>query len=361
MRYGTQLRLGVRNTFNLPAKFLLLLLVFLFVVASVSAQYVTVKKQQDTVSEEGWNSYFSNYDPKRIVIERQDRAPFTRADYKAIVNAPHVEKLIREDMLYDSSVYIENDNFSFSGYVMNIGDLDAKPTIGSMPKKKNEVVLSGVDDGWTFGEKPKDLVGKTYTVYADDGREHKIKVTGIVLEENDSGGEFGFSDSGRMYFSDEMIMEFRKGMFASGSTTTMLINGSEEQLMPGDGGLVTNENVPEGYILLPTSYDGMFKAGYAAGNTVMLRAKTLYYEEKLELMIMGTYGEKTFKKKTGLTNLAEHDGEIYINPIDYRRLYEKGSFQASVFIDDTKYMDGMKDMLERGGYKVLVLDRKSVV
>ena len=70
---------------------------------------------------------------------------------------------------------------------------------------------------------------------------------------------------------------------------------------------------------------------------------------------MGSYGEKTFTKKTGLENLAEHDGEIYINSLDYRRLYERGSYQASVFIDDTREMEGMKDMLERGGYHVLVL------
>jgi hypothetical protein len=144
-------------------------------------------------------------------------------------------------------------------------------------------------------------------------------------------------------------------MYASNSTTTMLINGSEENIYAGTGGLVVNENVPEGYILLPTSYDGMFKKGYAAGNEVELRAKALYYDEKLKLMIMGTYGEKTFERKTGLTNLADHDGEIYINDMDFRRLYEKGSFQASVFVDDTKNAEGMKDMLERGGYHVLVL------
>ena len=107
--------------------------------------------------------------------------------------------------------------------------------------------------------------------------------------------------------------------------------------------------------MLPTSYDPMFKKGYAAGNEVKLKVKALYYEEELDLMIMGTYGEKTFTKKTGLDNLSEHDGEIYINPMDFRRLYEKGSFQASVYVDDTRNMEGMKDMLERGGYKVLVL------
>lgn len=152
-----------------------------------------------------------------------------------------------------------------------------------------------------------------------------------------------------------MIAEVRKGMYASNSTTTMLINGTEQPLYPGNGGLMINENVPEGYILLPTSYDPMFKEGYAAGKEVELRAKALYYDQKLDLMIMGTYGEKTFEKKTGLKNLGEHDGEIYINEMDFRRLYEKGSFQASVFVDDTKNMDGMKDMLERGGYHTLVL------
>ena len=152
-----------------------------------------------------------------------------------------------------------------------------------------------------------------------------------------------------------MVTQIRSSLYAANSTTTMIINNKEESCSPGPGGLVVNENVPEGYILLPTSYDTMFKAGYAAGNEVKLRVKALYYSSGVDLMIMGTYGEKTFTKKTGLEDLAEHDGEIYINPIDYRRLYEKGSFQASVFVDDTKNTKGMKDMLERGGYHVLVL------
>ncbi len=362
--YGTQLRLGVRNAFNLPAKFLLLLLVFLFVVGAVSAQYVTVKKQKDTVAEEGWNNFFANYDPKRIVVEKQDRSPFTKADYEALENAPHVEKLIREDVMYDSSVYIENDEFSFYGFVLDIGNLDKEPDLGGMPKADDEVVLSGYDDGWTFGENPEELIGKTYTVAADGGYEQKVKVAGIVFlgdgegRESDTESEYSETDdteNSMIYFSKPFIEEVRKGLYASNSKTTMLINGSEETLFVGTGGLVVNENVPEGYILLPTSYDGLFKKGYAAGNEVKLHTKALYYDQELTLMIMGTYGEKTFEKKTGLKNLADHDGEIYINTMDFRRLYEKGNFQVSVFVDDTKNSEGMKDMLERGGYHVLVL------
>ena len=224
-----------------------------------------------------------------------------------------------------------------------------------LPEEDDEVVLSGYDDGWTFGDNPESIIGKTYTVATDGGFEHKVRVAGIVFIGNGDDRDSMYSENSMIYFSDSIINDVRRSMYASNSTTTMLINGSEENIYAGTGGLVVNENVPEGYILLPTSYDGMFKKGYAAGNEVELRAKALYYDEKLKLMIMGTYGEKTFERKTGLTNLADHDGEIYINDMDFRRLYEKGSFQASVFVDDTKNAEGMKDMLERGGYHVLVL------
>ena len=361
--YGTQVRLGLRNTFNLPAKFLLLLLVFLFVVSAVTSQYVSVKQAQDVVSETGWNSFFMHYDPSRIIVERQDRAAFTKADYEALENAPHVKKVIREDIMYDSTLWIED----FSGYPLTLGSLEEELTYGRLPKKDNEVVIAGVDDGWTFGENPESIVGNSYSVYLEDGTEISLKVVGLILRpmEDDE-----YSYEGDIFFTDNGIVEIRKGMYASRGTTTMHINGQDVQLMVGEGGqdcfayvalrssgngLVINDKVPEGYILIPTSYDPMFKKGYAAGNDVKLNVKTLYYEESLPLTIMGTYGEKTFKKKTGLKNLSEHDGEIYINEMDYRRLYEKGSYQASVFVDDTRNMEGMVDMLERGGYRVLVL------
>lgn len=355
MPFGTQIRLGLRNTFNLPAKFMLLLLVFIFMVSAVSAQYVTVKKQEDTVSEQGYNSYFMNYDPNRIIVEKEDGSAFTKADYEAIGNAPHVDRLIREDILFDSFVYVEDDRLSFSGYMLSISNLEKEPDLGSMPEQDNEVVLCGPDDGWTFGGDPEELIGSTISITADDETDHKVRIAGIVFSEDSGSEDEIYMDTSEIYLPDSMIDEIRTGFYAAYSATSMQINGRKESLTPGSGGLVVNENVPEGYILLPTSYDDEFKAGYAAGNEVKLSVSALYYEQDLTLMIMGTYGEKTFEKKTGLKKLSKHDGEIYINPTDYRRLYEKGSYQASVFVDDTKNADGMKDMLERGGFKALVL------
>lgn len=355
MSYGKQIRLGIRNTFNIPAKFLLLIIVFLFVVSAVSSQYVSVKQQKDTVSEAGWNNYFYNYDPKRIVLEKQDRSPFTKADYEALENAPHVEKVIREDILYDSQIYIENEQFSFYGYPLNISSLEDEISLGTMPQTDDEVVLKGYNDGWTFGEDPEALIGKTYSIYMEDGKDHKVKIAGIVLDEMDESQEYYYAGSSEAYFTDSMINEIRKNMYAARGTTTMRINGQEMTIYPGEGGLVINDKVPEGYVLISTSWDPQFEKGYAAGKDISIKTKTIYYEADVSLTIMGTYGEKTFKEKTGLENLAEHEGEIFINSMDYRRLYEKGSYQATIFIDDTRETEGMKDMLERGGYHALVL------
>ena len=205
MSYGTQRMLGARNTFNLPSKFLLLLLVFLFVASSVSSQYVTVKKQQDTVSEAGWNEYFTNYDPKRIVVERNDRGPFTRADYDAIENAPHVEKLIREDIIYDASAYLESGAFIFIGYMLSINNRDREPDLGKMPVEDNEVILEGPDDGLTFGLNPEDIIGQTFSLTSDDEYEgeHEVKVAGIIFKDSIIGKSeeeiSELDDSGRIY------------------------------------------------------------------------------------------------------------------------------------------------------------------
>ncbi len=355
MSYGKQIRLGVRNTFNIPAKFLLLLLVFLFVVSAVSSQYVSIKQQKDTVAEVGWNNYFYNYDPKRIVVEKQDRSAFTKADYEALENAPHVEKLIREDMIYDSQIFIENEQFSFYGYPLNISSLEDEIDLGTMPQADDEIVLKGYNDGWTFGEDPEALIGKTYSIYVDYSNERRVKIAGIIFDEMEDDQENYYADSSEAYFTDAMVNEIRKSMYATRGKTTMRINGQEMQINTGEGGLVINDKVPEGYVLISTTWDPQFEKGYAAGKDLSISVKTLYYEASVPLTIMGTYGEKTFKEKTGLDNLAEHEGEIYINSMDYRRLYERGSYQATIFIDDTKETEGMKDMLERGGYHALVL------
>ena len=67
-------------------------------------------------------------------------------------------------MIYDSQIYIENEQFSFYGYPLNISSLEDEISLGTMPQADDEVVLKGYDDGWTFGEDPEALIGKRYMI-----------------------------------------------------------------------------------------------------------------------------------------------------------------------------------------------------
>ena len=53
-----KLRLGIRNTFNIIPKFLLVLAVYLFIVVALMAEYSSFKEQEYIASNSGYNNYF---------------------------------------------------------------------------------------------------------------------------------------------------------------------------------------------------------------------------------------------------------------------------------------------------------------
>ncbi len=55
---ASKLRLGIRNTFNILPKFLLLLVVFLFVVLAVCVEYTTFHYSDAEAAKLGYNDYF---------------------------------------------------------------------------------------------------------------------------------------------------------------------------------------------------------------------------------------------------------------------------------------------------------------
>ncbi len=78
------MRLGVRNTFNILPKFLLLLVVFVFVVSAVTSQYTTFRNQEAEEDKLGYNDYFQNYSEDRVVLKKEDGSAFTEEDLAAI-------------------------------------------------------------------------------------------------------------------------------------------------------------------------------------------------------------------------------------------------------------------------------------
>ena len=359
IRFSDQIKLGVRNTFNIIPKFLLLLLVFLFIVSSVSSQYVTVKKMREATSDVGYNPYFMNYDVTRIVVERTDKKAFTQEDYDKISAIPDIKQIVKDDMVMDGSAYIENSRFSVYGYLMNLETIDPGQQFlaGGMPapddKKGCVVEVPSAD---YIGTDPEALVGRKYTVESDSGYRQKLTVTGIFV----SDGEDSLGDS-KLYVSDSALAKVRQYVNATYSTTTLTCAG-EDYPCTGNtydsmNAIIPNKNVPEGYILLPYEYNYYYDSGYATGNTVTFHVRNMFYKQDLDLVVSGTYYKDNFEYTTGqsVEKFDSLNGQLYINPKDYKTLFSRGNYQTTVYASSTRTIDQVKEDLEAAGYDAMTL------
>ena len=68
----SKLRLGVRNTFNIIPKFLLILSVYIFIVYAMFFAYSSFQYAAYEESLNGYNPFFLNNDAKRVVIKKKN-------------------------------------------------------------------------------------------------------------------------------------------------------------------------------------------------------------------------------------------------------------------------------------------------
>ena len=113
----SKLRLGVRNTFNIIPKFLLILSVYIFIVYAMFFAYSSFQYAAYEESLNGYNPFFLNNDAKRIVIKKKNNEAFTEEDYKKIESLDNVDRIMKNDLALDTSIYIGADYLGFSGNI----------------------------------------------------------------------------------------------------------------------------------------------------------------------------------------------------------------------------------------------------
>ena len=106
IRPFNKLLLGIRNTFNIPIKFLLITFVYLFVVFALFFAYAAFS-EADYDSDIFGNSYFfNNTSDKRIIIKKNDKTAFTDEDYEKINKLSNVDSIVKNDLLVDQSISV---------------------------------------------------------------------------------------------------------------------------------------------------------------------------------------------------------------------------------------------------------------
>ena len=373
MTWANKFILGIRNTFNIFPKFLLLLLVFLFLSASVIFQYAGIKANNDAFEGFGTNMFFSNSSDRRVVVKHSDNSPMTEKDYEKLKDTPHYKTLFKDDIILDVSFYSIDDNPSedaetkdqYNVYMQvhpaPMSEMPKKLLAGEKPKADNEAVI-GLYSMTLDEDALKGQVGKEVKLSDNAGEEYSVKVTGVYFIDKQktqaSSVEIDFEGVGKIFLSDSILSKARASKIDSISKTEILINGKKYPL-GADGGqfnVYPNANVAKGYAIVPEEVDALYESGSSRWKQLVYNVKNIYFKDTTTVVSVATYTKNNYKNLLGIDKPFEDiSGNIYINDEEYNSLFMKENYQSTVYIDERKNADEAVSWLKDNGYTVVSL------
>lgn len=375
MTWANKFILGIRNTFNIFPKFLLLLLVFLFLSASVIMQYAGIKANNDAFEGFGNNMFFRNSSDRRVVVKHNDNSPMTEEDYTKLQNTPHYKTLFKDDIILDVSFYSFDDssdaaaiseseakyNVYMEAHPAPISEMPKKLIAGEKPKADNEAVI-GLYSMTMDEDALKAQVGKDVKLNDDAGEEYTVRITGVYFVDKEktktSSVDVNFEGVGKIFLSDSILSKARASKIGSISKTEILINGKKYPL-GADGGqfnVYPNSNVVKGYAVVPEEVDALYESGSSRWKQLVYNVKNIYFKDTTTVVSAATYTKNNYKSLLGIDKPFEDiSGNIYINDEEYNSLFMKGNYQSTVYIDERKNADEAVSWLKKNGYTVISL------
>ena len=340
---------------------------YLFVTAAVLSQYASTKQALHSNDLMGYNNYFTDTSPERLILTKKDGSAFTTSDYESLQKMDNADYIIKGDAGIDTGIMFESDDIDISGPMYPVSCLKEKPTIGRLPKKDTEVVLVADPECYSYDaikEMDKKILGKKYYIDAlnsmaiqggDRLIKDKVTVVGVVLLSEDAGR----SSNGNVmiYVTDNVAARVLVKTAAASSTVTLDFSGTKSDYS-GMQVVYPSKKVTKGevYISEDQAYQ-FYEEGAARGKTMGLHVKNHYFEESRDFRIGQVFKADNIRSLLGLSknNYDEYTSNVYINPSDYNKIFNQGNFQSSFFMKDEKLSDSTVKALESAGYKVLVI------
>jgi len=351
-------RLGARNSFNIPSKFILIFAVFLFISFAVAGTYSSFEKMAYDESLFGYSEFFVDTSDKRVVINKPDRTAISEEEFSKIKAMDNVERIVEDDTLVDYTMSISDIDYwyYFYGNFVDIKDFKGKLTKGRMPEKPNEIILEGsAEDYYLNNDEADSILDKDfYTENYDANGERKVsdplKIVGIIIKDKED-----YSGNDRFYVGDEILDKIRLETAMQNNNVRTLFEGQYYRSYPDDPSfrVTPNKNVPKGEAYVSSMLNDYTQNGRAVGKEMVISADSIYNRDSMTVKISGTYNKTNLKSLTGVDFKEEADGAIYVNEEDYNNLIDKGIFQSSVYVKNAKELDETLKSLKDMGFETL--------
>ncbi len=350
-----KIRLGLRNTFNILPKFLLLLAVYLFVVVALMSEYSTFKKEEFEASTQGSNYVFNDTSINRIVINKKDKSIFNDSDYEAINKLDNIERIEKYDLLLENHVELNNQDYLyFYGSVHSLDTLNDTVDIGRMPENDNEIVIEGNKNDYYLGSLSEEVVQDDFylsNILAGDLENKKLKVVGIRYFDDDDYYTMNF------YVDNELLKEINTWFTIVQSDIKVLFmnNYYDVDYYNNNFKVIPSNYVTKGNVYISEDLSGYCEYGNCLNKQLKVEIDNLYTKASANFNISNMYNARNMNSLLGISNYEEYNGSIFINTEDYDSLFNKGSYQSSVFVKDPTEVDSVTKSLEDMGYHPLAI------
>lgn len=347
---GNIIRLGVRNTFNIVPKFILLFVVFLLITSSLLTVYGSLKKSEYEEGKSGNNYYFSDLSDTRVIIKKKDKSSINTEEFDKISEIDHIKNVIRNDVLVDTNVWFQNESgeFYLNGYLNDIDMFHGKLDYGRMPEESDEVVYLTNSYDYLFNERVEDATSQEY-FYEGNKEGIRIKVVGVIYL---TGNDY----NSKIYGKRELLDKYMGIVDREYSSVIVNIN---EKNYPSYNYLGDSFTIrPSSYVREGCSYvsediNYTCKDYNCKNKSMGIKVDNLYYNDSLNLKICEVYNKKNVNRILGIDKDSNRYGSIYINEEEYNNLFIKDSYQASIYVDDVDNIDLVVNELDSLGYNTL--------
>ena len=330
-------RLGVRNTFNIFSKFILLFFVFFFIVAAVFLEYGSFKLYEDLGNKTSVRSIvLSDLSENRIIIKKSDGTNFTDDDYIKIRNLSNVDYVAEDDLFIDQNFTLEAESKSIEytlymyGYMQSIDNFTGELDIGRMPENDNEIVIIGSKKHNSIEKKLDEFLSSNFLIR--DTNINNLKVVGIKYNEDDNDYEFKF-------FVSNNIMDRLRGYVNAQNSTLEIFFDDKQVNVDTYIRILPSSTVEKGKVIIDNDLTYILSNRNVRNKYIKISVNNIYYEEEIDLKISNTYTKSNFTRLTGYEKYDENRYVIFMNEEDYNSLYYKPSYQSSVYIKNAEEIE----------------------
>lgn len=332
----SNLRLGIRNTFNIVPKFLLLTFVYLFVLISIVGVYSAFLELESTNNT--YNSFFNETDAnKRVIVKKKDNSSFTNEEINKLKSISNVDKVITNDYVYDYSMsLIDYENIFLDSNFMKLEEFKGKLKYGRMPLNDNEIIVSGSKENYYIEDMGSELINKEVSINSGSD-EIKVKIVGVSVFEK-------YNWMVTSYVSDKIYNYVENQVEQVYGTTKVFISDNSQNVNPN---IKTSDILSEGQVYISENYSYNCKSYNCMKDSLNIKFSNMYTNKEISLSNVKVYNKNNFKKIFG----SEYDDmdTIYLSNNDYDKLYKNNNiYQVSLFVKDVRNID--KTMNELNDY-----------